>query len=479
MLDKMVLGVAINFHLVFRDCCMYTYRILNPHIARQRIVIFVLLHCVYASNSQTIEISVANLQTKGAVLSSLSGEKVSRIDTVNGIGNGRFTFSAGSKISHPGFYRLSLDRNRWIDFLIDGEDVRLSTDASNILDSMKVEASESNRLYYSFIKQNKQYKSKSELLQLVLSRYPKDDPYYGITRTRLTQLQKVYSDFIEQASSRKPASFIARYVRSAQLAILSSEHPPEKQLAYLKSQALNHLDFTDDGLIYSDLFTSKSIEYLTYYRNPQLPKELLEKEFMVAVDTILNKANVNHIVYQHIVEYLIDGFKKFGFEKCIDYILDNYVIKDDLCLNGSHGSSIQRMIDQKKKLPVGAAVPSIVLPDSSGNATSLMGMSSEKTLILFYSSACPHCQTMIPQLTTKYGASLTVYAISLDSSRTEWLNFIRVNKLAWINVNDTKGWSGTAATDYSVYATPTMILVDKDKKVIAKPLTLDELAMWL
>lgn len=31
--------------------------------------------------------------------------------------------------------------------------------------------------------------------------------------------------------------------------------------------------------IFSDCFTNKTIEYLTYYRNPQLPKELLEKEF--------------------------------------------------------------------------------------------------------------------------------------------------------------------------------------------------------
>ena len=55
--------------------------------------------------------------------------------------------------------------------------------------------------------------------------------------------------------------------------------PFEEQITYLKSHALDNVNFYDDGLIYSDAFTNKTIEYLTYYRNPQLPLELLEKEF--------------------------------------------------------------------------------------------------------------------------------------------------------------------------------------------------------
>ncbi|MBI3194732.1 MAG: TlpA family protein disulfide reductase [Ignavibacteriae bacterium] len=215
-----------------------------------------------------------------------------------------------------------------------------------------------------------------------------------------------------------------------------------------------------------------------YYRNPQLPKEILEKEFNVAVDTILNKAKVNQVVYRHLTKYLIDGFKKFGFEKCINYILDNYVIKDDLCLDEQSGSSIQRMIEQKKNLPIGSLVPNITLPDSSGNIISLMSLNAEKILILFYSSSCPHCRTMIQTLREFYSNKkqngFEVLAISLDENKNDWLNFIRTNNLRWVNVNDSKGWSGDAASDYFIYATPTMFLVDKEKKIIAMPMTTEE-----
>jgi hypothetical protein len=38
-----------------------------------------------------------------------------------------------------------------------------------------------------------------------------------------------------------------------------------------------------------------------------------------------------------------------------------------------------------------------------------------------------------------------------------------------------KGWESRAVMDYYIYATPTMFLLNKDRKIIGKPLTVDEL----
>ena len=162
-------------------------------------------------------------------------------------------------------------------------------------------------------------------------------------KKNLYKFRKIIFYFVNVTAQANPNSFIARYVRSAQLPIVETSIPFDEQLTYLKTHALDNVNFYDDGLIYSDAFTNKTIEYLTYYRNPQLPLELLEKEFKSAIDTILNKAKVNEIVYTHIVEYLLDGFKKFGFDNVINYIVENYVIKDDLCLDRkTYNSSRQK-----------------------------------------------------------------------------------------------------------------------------------------
>ena len=416
---------------------------------------------------------------QSAYLASLLGEKITPSDTLKSSGEGMFQFDMSGRKYQAGFYRLSFDKNKSIDFVNAGEDVTITTNANNVLDSMKVAKSESNQLYYSFIKLNKQYKSKSDLLQLILARYPKDDDYYATTRTRLIQLQKEYLEFVNVTSQNNPGSFIAKYIKSAQLPIIDSDLSPEKQLASLKNHALDNVDFYDTDLINSDLFSSKSIEYLTYYRNPQLPKELLEKEFTVAVDTILNKAKVNPLVYKHVVEYLLDGFKKFGFDAIINYILENYVIKDDLCIDEKLETALQRRMDQAKHFKIGDTVPDIEIPDLSGKQIDLHGIKSDKILILFYATWCPHCQSLLPQINELYKdqkkKQTEVFAISMDTSRTDWQQYLRTNGMNWVNVSDLKGWNGIAVKDYFIYATPTMFLIDKNKKIISKPMSIEEL----
>ena len=286
-------------------------------------------------------------------------------DSVSAAGNGVFAFSAPSGNLHAGFHRLSFGKNRSLDFIVDGEEIKITADPRHLPDSLKVISSESNTLYYSFLRLNKEEpKSKSELLQFFLARYPKDDELYSVTSRRLLRLQEDYLRFANITAQIKPSSLIARYIRSAQLPVVDAGRPPEKQLAYLKAHALDKVDFHDAELIKSDLFSGKSIEYLTYYRNPQLPKELLEKEFMTAVDTVLGRAKVNTDVYGHVVEYLLDGFKKFGLDVVIDYILDNYVIKDELCIDEKLETALQRRIDQAKLFKIGNKVPDIISGDS-------------------------------------------------------------------------------------------------------------------
>jgi thiol-disulfide isomerase/thioredoxin len=437
----------------------------------------ILLLSVNFSLTQTVTLRIVDLVENKAALFTLSGEKISLVDSVNANSEGNFKFGLDSKQS--GIYRLTINNNTWLDFIHDNEDIELETASNNIVDSLKVIKSESNKIYYEFIKLNKDYKTKTELLQLILARYPKEDDYYQATKEKLIQVQEDYLYFVNVKALANPNSFIARYVRSAQLPVVETNIPFEEQLTYLKTHSLDNVNFNDDGLIYSDAFTNKTIEYLTYYRNPQLPLDLLEKEFMSAIDTILGKAKVNEIVYTHIVEYLLDGFKKFGFNNVINYIVEDYVIKDDLCLDEKLTTTLDRRIQQARNFKIGTVVPNIILTDSSGLMIELNKINADKTLIIFYASWCPHCQKLLPEIYDLYKnqkeKKFEVIAVSIDTVRTDWLDFVRTNNLNWLNVSDLKGWNGEAVTDYYIYATPTIFLIDRERKLIALPKNIEEI----
>lgn len=430
------------------------------------------------THAQTVTIRVSGADQPAEIFS-IEGEKAAKLFVVKPTSH-TFQFSLGDY--EPGLFRFQIDNSRFFNFVFDRDNIELATDFDHFNDSLRAVKSISNKLYFKFLRLSRNYKSKSEILNFVLTRYPEKDSYYQSTINELTRVQSEYTEFVNFESQHNPRTFVARYIRSGQLPVVDVNLPLAAQTAWLKAHALDNVDFNDSRLINSDVFANKSIEYLTYYRNPRMPKELLEKEFMTAVDSLLGRAKVNILVYQHITEYLIDGFRKFGFDRIIDYILENYVIKDDLCLDESIETAIETRIKQAENLKLGSVVPNIILPDLTGKTIELSAIKSEKILVLFYSSECPHCREFLPKLYEFYnmqkGSEFEVFAVSLDENKTKWQKFVAENRYDWINISDLKGWKSRPAKDYYIFATPTMFLIDKNRKIIAKPVGIEEVRKW-
>lgn len=140
------------------------------------------------------------------MLFSLEGEKVSFIDWLTSNGNTGFSFSLYG--NHPGIYRLEFNNKKWLDFVYDNEEIEIETDINNIPENIKVLKSESNEIYYDFIKLNKEYKTKTELLQLILARYPGKDDYYITTKQKLIQIREDHLNFINITSQKKQSRLL-------------------------------------------------------------------------------------------------------------------------------------------------------------------------------------------------------------------------------------------------------------------------------
>lgn len=441
------------------------------------IIIFFIFLGILNLRAQEISLTINGFEGKAA-LNSVEGEKIIFIDSLKSE-NGIIFIESGNYDFHIGFYRVILGDKIWIDFIYNGDDVEIQTDINNVTDSLIIINSEDNELYYQFVRLNKNYNTKLKRFRIDLARYKEGDKFYAPTREKLFAVQKDYLEFVNKTSQANPNSFVARYIKSAQLPVLDLEMDPQKQINYLQSHSLDNVNFNDGSLIYSTLFPNKTIEYLMYYSNSRLTKDLVEVEFMKAVDTLLTKAKVNDLVYQQITEYLIIGFKENGLDNMLDYIIQNYVVQDDICIDEKLENSVQKRINQSKNLSVGAHAPNFEIQDASENTISLAGINSEKTLLIFYASWCPHCQTLLPEINMLYNnqteKKLEVIAVSIDENKEDWLKFVNDNNLTWINVCDGFGWDGKLASKYSIYATPTMFLLDNEKKIISKPISIKEL----
>ena len=222
----------------------------------------------------------------------------------------------------------------------------------------------------------------------------------------------------------------------------------------------------------------KAISYLSIYSNNRLPQKQLEAEFIKAVTIMLGAASVNPEVFKFWLDYLVGGFDKYHFDEVITYIADNF--QDPYaCEDQPRKTALQKKLETFKKISIGKTAPEISAPDKNGQPVKLTAINAEYTLVVFWSSECPHCTAMMPKLKEYYDNQkpkrFEVLTVSIDTSRAAWTGFLKEQKLTWLNVSDLKGFNGKPADDYNIYATPTMFLLDRQKKIVAKPNTAREL----
>lgn len=116
-------------------------------------------------------------------------------------------------------------------------------------------------------------------------------------------------------------------------------------------------------------------------------------------------------------------------------------------------------------LRVGEAAPNI----NFGGASSLYDIDAEEVLMVFWASWCPHSMEEIPQLNSWAAAhpNTKVIAISLDEEQEAFERAV-VQYTNLLHYTDLQKWEGKAVQDYYIYRTPTLIRLDKDKKIVRK-----------
>ena len=131
------------------------------------------------------------------------------------------------------------------------------------------------------------------------------------------------------------------------------------------------------------------------------------------------------------------------------------------------------------QLAIGKIAPDIVLPDLDGRMVSLSDVKKPFKLVLFWASWCPHCMEILPKLNRWYNQQtnkqVEIYSISLDFNREELSRALIEQPVSWPVFSEYKGWKTTAAIDYNVYATPTMFLLDRNRKILARPVSVSDL----
>jgi peroxiredoxin len=111
----------------------------------------------------------------------------------------------------------------------------------------------------------------------------------------------------------------------------------------------------------------------------------------------------------------------------------------------------------------------------TGKTTTLSDLNgADRYLIIFWSSTCSHCAEELPKVKTIIPKNTKVIAIGIEDDIENWQKEIKKYP-NFIHVLGLEKWNNSIVNAYNINATPSYILLDKDKNIIAKPFELEAL----
>lgn len=461
------------------------------------IFIFVLL-CSSRVLSQGYQVNLQLPQFKKGIayLTYYMGSNLNVADSAAVSNSGMAVFKGIKKLP-GGIYVVVLPGRRLrTDFLIDKEQkIFIKVDTTDLLNKTVISGSKENVLYMQY---QKYVSKKGRMLE-------EERRAFSASVTRADSLMhEVNYNFInaelntyrENIVKKYPASMLAALLRAMKEPVVPIVKPLTrddslKNYSFYKSHYWDGVTFMDDRIIRTPFFL-KRIE--RYYREviPQQPDSIIKD-----VDYKLLLARTSPEMYKFLLNWLTDEYinpKYMGQDAVFVHLFEKYHSKGlTSWLNEKQMETISRRAYMLMANLIGEKAANLEMLDSLGKPTSLYDLNADYTVIIFWDPNCGHCKEEVPRLDSIYQASWKKHNVKIfgvltpddkETAKKEWVKFTVDHKLSdWTHVYKTremedadfKAQKPSFRQLYDITLTPTLYLLDKDKNIIGKKLTIFQL----
>jgi thiol-disulfide isomerase/thioredoxin len=447
-----------------------------------------------AAQGRNIKIKLTPLKNCKVYLGSWYGKSRVLADSAMLNEKSEGVFKGNTKLTQGIYFVVSPQYTIQFDFLMDkGQQFSIAADTA-AKDKAVITGSPDNDLYKQYVDfMNVKGPEKAGLeAQYNSGKIAKEDSA-GI-RNRLLTVDKEIRDFQAKMSREHPNSLLSTLFNvfkrpvTPSIPVVNGKADSLYPYRYVKAHFWDDVLFNDDRLLRTPFFEPKLDEYFKNMVSPE-PDSVIEEVKYILLSARTGKEIYPYLLTKFTNKYINPEF--MGQDKVFVYLFENFYAKGDtVLLNPASRKTITERAYSLMANQIGQAAPPLDLTDTSGKTRSLYNINAPFTVVIFWDPNCGHCKEELPKYDSVYRAKWKSYGVAFysvniyENEVPAWKKFIHDKNLPaeWIQAYETKE-AKTAVEKagkpnfrqlYDIFKTPTVYLLDKDKHILAKQLSLEQ-----
>ncbi|MBB3840845.1 thiol-disulfide isomerase/thioredoxin [Runella defluvii] len=392
----------------------------------------------------------------------------------------------GSKSLPEGLYMvLKPNKSRLLDFIVGPEQhFSFVSDTLSIVGNMKIEGSPDNERFFNY--QQKMLGYSQELTLVQAQAKVRQDM---ISQAKIGTIRRQMSEYYHQFVKENAATFTGKILSASnEIALPTPPKRPDGRpdsawlFNYYRAHFWDNFDFSDERLVRTPFLQRKLERYLQNLTFPA-PDSLIQ-----ASDYVIGKAlkGGSKEMQAYCIWYLTNQAETpntVGGDAVFVHLAEKYYLGGIMPITDSSTvQNIRSRVAIMKPLLVGKSMPALALSDTARIGFKLADIQSKYTVVFFYDPDCGHCRQSTPELkrfSEKYTSSVKVLAVSVTGSPDNWKKYIHDFGVgAWRH-----GYDFSFRTDFrkefDVVNTPMVYVLDKDKKIIARKMAVEQLDSFI
>lgn len=297
--------------------------------------------------------------------------------------------------------------------------------------------------------------------------------YYAENNSNKKDYKKIISVLTQTQDEFEKASkgMIAHEFIKANKPYIPSDMEDAKTFSKnVKEHYFNNIDFANQTLQSSNFLIETTLNYLFNFVDNTDPNN----SYIKNIDNIVNAIGNNNTIKEVILEVIWNQFAEQGNETVANYTANHYLL--DIA-KAKKDTELVEKLTIFNNISINQIAPNFTLevPNKEGKVDLISLKDYKKSnqyIIVFWSSTCSHCLKEMPLLKdfiASYNQSqVQVIAVGLENTPYRWKETI-ADFPNFMHIYGKGKWDNPIGDAYGVTATPTYFILDKDKKIIAKP----------